>query len=71
MNLEQFKKIKEFFSMEEIKGEPGEFFLFGESMIEQKYNKLPGDEATVYVIIRESENSLLYVPKIIKIEKGD
>lgn len=69
-----FQKIPEIEEVEELKGSDftfGYMFLMGESMIKQKYKKRPGDEVTIYKIIRNDENGIMYIPEYYLIEKGE
>ena len=72
MKIEHWKKIKEYSIDEEIKDlKPGDLFLFGEKMANQKYTKEPGEEVTVYKIISidKKENSICYIPVTERLEK--
>lgn len=68
----ELQKIPEIVDIEEINKrnfKKGDIFLFGENIINQKYNKYPGDNITIYEIAEISSTTCSYFPKIFKIKK--
>ncbi|MFW6030390.1 MAG: hypothetical protein ACOCRO_09070 [Halanaerobiales bacterium] len=72
IKMKLFQKIPEVEDLRELEGkdfEPGRLFLVGETMIEQKHNKNYGDGVTIYKVVKNDKESMVYIPEQYIIEK--
>lgn len=69
MKYDQFIRLKAFDDFSEVDCDPGEYFLAGEKMVEQRLNKEPGEEVTVYMMLNKIGDSINYMPKIFRLKE--
>jgi len=72
IKMVEFQRVLEVKDNKDLQGKdfsPGYKFLIGESMIEQKYNKYPGEEVTIYKIVKNDKEGIMYIPEYYLIEK--
>lgn len=68
MNFKRFQQLKEVdkFTLDNL--EEGEYFLMGESMIEQKHKKKPGKVVVFYQVIKKQNKRVSYRQVFEKLE---
>lgn len=69
MKYELFQRLPEIEDFTQIENmQEGAYFLFGQSMIDQKYEKEKGNIITYYQVISNLNGRSLYIPKTEKLE---
>lgn len=70
MKTDEFYRLSEVTEEEllEDKLNEGDKFLYGESMIKQKYEKSPGDTISYYKVISKMGKNIAYMEQIERIE---
>jgi hypothetical protein len=72
MKLVEFQKMKEIENEEDMSElKPGDFFLYGRSVISQKQNKIPGQEISYYQVVNKKGTSVEYAPVFDSISKEE
>ena len=66
-----FQSLPEIEELDKVDLSIGDKFLYGESLIDQKYDKEVGDTITYYEVVDKSENNIRYIMKMEKLEKQE
>ena len=69
MTFSEFSRLPEFKDNEEINIKIGEYFLSGDRVIKQKYEKKPGDIVTVYKLVKKTKKDTSYIAEMIRLNK--